>query len=372
MSQHARLKPSSAARWVICPGSVVMEEAYPDDETSPKAAEGHAAHWVALDEMLVAGREPKLNDLAPNDIPVTLEMLEGADLLLSNIRASIPVGVVLHVEERARMEDIHADNWGTPDVWACDSQAGRLYLWDYKFGHRYVEVFRNWQLIDYAKGVFNTLGGLANDIREVIFRIVQPRSYHADGQVREWVVPVSHLWPLWEDLRQAAAVATQPNPLCRPNDECRDCSGRHACAALQAVTYDGAERAYDTLPVTMSAGAKSLELTTLSVAADRLKARIEGLEEDIAAMIRRGESVPGYTLQSSVGRETWSRPVEEIIALGETLGLSLAKPGVLTPAQARKVGVAPELVGAYSTRPAGGAKLVRVDTTDAQKVFGRS
>ena len=43
---HAKLSPSSADRWMVCPGSTVLEAGKPDS-SSDFADEGTAAHFLA-------------------------------------------------------------------------------------------------------------------------------------------------------------------------------------------------------------------------------------------------------------------------------------------------------------------------------------
>jgi len=59
--QHAPLAPSSAARWVQCPGSVVMSRAFPDAGDSDESAEGTLAHELAA-QALRTGVDPVCDD----------------------------------------------------------------------------------------------------------------------------------------------------------------------------------------------------------------------------------------------------------------------------------------------------------------------
>ena len=52
MGLHSKLSTSSAPQWVFCPGSVQMQERFPEDEDSQSSLDGTAAHdfaKVALD-----------------------------------------------------------------------------------------------------------------------------------------------------------------------------------------------------------------------------------------------------------------------------------------------------------------------------------
>ena len=140
---HAPVPPSGLAQIIQCPGSWKMCQAHPRDATIPEAAEGDAAHWV--NTQYTAGVYPQVGSIAPNGVPVTQEMLEGAELWCDT------VGTPQHVEERLPpSEYLGPDNWGTPDAWSYhpvqipNTQiiGGRIKLSDYKFGHRYVDVYK--------------------------------------------------------------------------------------------------------------------------------------------------------------------------------------------------------------------------------------
>jgi hypothetical protein len=66
MSGHAVLSPSSAERWMTCPGSVVLTEGL-EDKGSDAAEEGTAAHELA--ERILSGKLPESApaDMAPED-----------------------------------------------------------------------------------------------------------------------------------------------------------------------------------------------------------------------------------------------------------------------------------------------------------------
>ena len=137
MSDHARLAPSSAHRWVKCGMSRLMAEQYPqqgDMGTGP-AEEGTAAHWVA--EMVLHGKPVCEGVTAPNGVIVTDEMIDGANLYADVIGT---LDKNCHTESRVTMaQTIHPENWGTPDFWRF--RDGVLSVVDYKFGFGYVDAF---------------------------------------------------------------------------------------------------------------------------------------------------------------------------------------------------------------------------------------
>ena len=107
----------------------------------------------------------------------------------------------------------------------------------------------------------------------------------------------------------------------------------------------------------------------MRAAADLLASRISGLENEVLAKIKGGVAFPDWRAERGNGRERWAKPIDEVLALGQMMGIDVSKPGAITPKQAIKKGLAEEVVRAYSETPAGEIKLVEVGKEMA-KLFG--
>lgn len=371
---HSILPPSGAAAWKLCGLWVAMNQAYPQPDT-PETLEGNAAHWVFAE--MLAGRPVSEGMQAPNGVFITDEMIEGAELVVDTVRARIPAGTVLHVEEPVAIGRIHAQCWGTPDIWAFYGVT--LEVIDYKFGHRFVDEYENDQGVAYTAGILDhlaeTLGkapGLLDQAVKVNFTVVQPRCFYKGAPVRTWSVQAVDLRAHINILANAAGVALAPNPPAVTNPECGDCPGRHACPALQQAAYYDAEFAVKSSPVELPPAAASLELKMLERSLERLQARVEGMREAVATYIRQGHSVPWHRAEQGYGRQQWTMPVDQVLAMGQLMGVDLSEPGVKTPKQAVKSGVDEAVIRAYSVTPLGSIKLVPDNPADARRVFGTS
>lgn len=375
---HALLAPSSAPIWGSpngCPGSVVMQQLYPEREETPEAREGTAAHWYVTETL--QGRDP--GAVAPNGVPITAEMVDCAQGILADVASTWRAhpGAELWVEQRVYMPIVHAENWGTLDVALVDRAQRWFALWDYKFGHRYVPPW-TLQVIDYAIGVLQRLAVPCAEwpLWHASLNIAQPRNYHASGPVREWRVDGRKLLDEYvPQLFEAAKLATAHNPPLRTGDHCRDCSARHACSALQQAGAIAMDVAGQISPIDLTPHALGLELRQIDDAIKRLEARQTGLEEMAAALIRGGQPVPFCSLEYTTGRERWTVPADEVFALAAIMGVpELRKPPeAVTPNQARdifkKAGVDASVIGAYCERPRGALRLARVDDNAAKLAF---
>lgn len=379
MTTHSILAPSSAARRIQCPASVMMEYRYPETEQNPAALEGEAAHWAAFEAF--HGRAHAVGHIAPNGTMLTEEMIEGAALYCEDVWTSLAqfnaLPDVLRIESPIAIFNIHPESWGTPDAYAWVAQSNgrrpRLLLWDFKFGHRIVDVFENQQIIEYVAGIIAPVldRGLSDLEIDVTATIVQPRAPHREGPVRRWSFEASELRGHINIATAAAHEALSPNPRTRVGPECRDCRARHACTVLQGAALAGMDMAVASQPFDMGEAAMSLEYRMLLRYVKLMEARASGLEEQLLARGRLGAPLPGLRIEHGVGRERWNVSDAQVIAIGQALGVNVAKPDVaLTPKQAVKAGLPSAVLDGIVSRPTGEAKLVEDDGAMARRVFG--
>lgn len=373
MGAHSFLPPSGAKAWSVCPMWATMNATFPQDDT-PETLEGEAAHWV-LSEALLTGKLMSEGEITPNGTPVTLEMIEGAELAAGFISPLMLECPTWKIEQSFLIPRIHKDCFGTPDFWSY--REGVLNVVDYKFGHRFVDAFECLQLIAYAAG---SIWGLADQLAtgvgtldqhlRVRFTIIQPRCYRQQSPIRTWEVHASDLRPYFNKLQYAAELATSQNPKAVTNPECRDCPGRHACQTLQEAAYSDSEYSSQSTPLELPPAAASLELRMMERALERLQSRVDGLRGQLVLQAKSGASLPHHALQQGYGRTTWTVSDAEVLSLGALYNVDLSKPGLKTPQQAKKLGIDDAVITAYSKTPMGEIKLIPHNSADARRVFG--
>ncbi len=374
--EHAPFPPSSIARIVQCPGSWRLCQRYPGAKDSVETKEGDAAHWV--ESMWVMGVYPAVNDIAPNGVPVNEEMREGAELYADAVGYEMQ-----HVEEKLPPSSmIDPENYGTPDGWSYKPipipeggsfMGGVIEVIDYKYGHRFVDVYKCWQLINYALLIIDSLGmnGFQEMHTRVNFTIVQPRNYHPDGPVRKWSVMASDLRAFGNIIKTAISAARSENAKCHVGPECRDCSARAHCMTLQHASLAEIDQAGVPTALDLPPESLGLEIRLLRRALATMSSRLSGLEEVAMSTLRIGTMVPGFTLRAGLGRERWSVPVDQVTAMGEMYGITLTEPKPITPKQAIKLGVDEKVVASMTERPNGKITLEEDDGSLADKAFGK-
>jgi len=382
-TEHAPLAPSSAPQWAFCSGSVPANLNAPDIECERTRA-GTASHWVggeALNSWLKHRKQGVtdctnwIGETAPNGVVVDEEMAEGAqqwvdDVLELSATYGAPHG--LAVEQRVKMPNIHPLNWGTLDTRGWFPETNTLYAWEYKFGHREVPVFENYQLIDYVAGLIQEP---MNAKTTVVLRVVQPFCYYARDQIREWKTSLGELTPYFNRLTDQAHEA-MTTPTLTAGLHCRDCAAINRCptarrAGYSVITYAG--EAYDL--ETLRGSDLAVERDILRVGLTLVKARLEAVEDQIYASVKKGDHSSGLTVQSKEGRLKWDVPTGQAIALGWQFGADLSKPGAVTPLQAIKK-IPKDLRPAFesvlrssTSRPSSGLELVKLEDSRTARAF---
>lgn len=382
---HSILAPSGMSITMQCAAAPRMQLPYADAPPTEESLEGDAAHWLAhaVAAWYIAGNPeaqlPGKGDKAPNGVEITQEMIDGAELWAEAIRAA--PGRVLNLETRVDVKGIHSHMWGTPDGDGPDDE-GVYDVYDYKFGHRWVDPFELWQCLSYLRGVIETrLGGIAPDRMRIT--VVQPRAYGPGGKVRSWMLTASQLYELTARMHKRAYEAVDEHGVPRPDaeattgPECGDCKARHACTLFQAVAAKIVDQSARADVMELEPKELGAELTYLTACIDRLKARARGLEVQAEVMLGRGERIPGWVMEAGQAHLAWrdDADVDEVAAFGATLNVALCKDvELVTPTQAKTIlkrrGLDVELLDSYSARPHGKMKLVQQTTDKARKAFG--
>lgn len=390
VGEHSILPPSSAGRRAQCPASAVAELTAEDLGDKQAAAEGAAVHELAeryQRDSMRAVRGWQFEALrgarASNGVEYTERMHETAKLYADTVTAAmIQAGKFseenVHIEQRVHAPRIHPESWGTPDTWIFSAALRKVWVFDLKNGHDMVEVFENWQLIEYAAGILEEICGNNSEYEtqlEFEFCIVQPNTNHRDGPVRRWTIDGGALRAYFNIAADFEAEALGVNPRYMVGPKCRTCNARVNCGALHEAGWDAiAYSRRDVLPVDITPAALGLELQYAHAALEALKGRINGMEAQATSLLDSGHTVPHWAYETKRGRKRWRSdiPVEQVLDLGDMLGIPLRRPAEpVTPNDAIKAGVPADVVAEYSEVPNRGKVLVPSKQTAAHAVFSK-
>ena len=404
------LAPHNAATWVHCTGSVKLSQQFPrieTDKSSESMLEGRAFHEVAQRilesfkdgvEGELVGRHQLIDTLSRDNILITDEIYDAAleyanDVLkFCNSNGSLKA---LQVEQRIDLSELYTsyvydedgnqlfDDEGNPltegmygycDAWCFSKPTGELVVWDAKYGHKRVEAFENWQLITYVMGILRYLeiDGHAEQHIKVSLRVAQPRVFHRDGCISRWDVTASDLRGYFNTLIEAANESYSDDAKCVTSESCFYCPSRYACDAFRDNTMGLVDQVGDVTGSSLSGHELSIQLRILQRASKQVKALLSSYEEQAIAQLRNGEQLPGYSIEQGKGRKRWKKdtPVDEIIMMGELMGVDPRKPVDLdTPTKLIKLGIDETVINLYSETPSTGLKLVEMSGAKLRNIF---
>lgn len=333
---HARLSPSSSKRWFACPGSIVLEAAFPN-ESNEYSDEGTACHEVAAwclrnntQALARIGEYVKVSHEGEEDrfVLFTEVLADMVQVEVDTIRKLADGAQLLLIEQRVDFSKIVGvpNQFGTLDV-GIVSADGELQIRDFKFGHTPVEVEENTQLLIYALAAYEELS-LSYEITGIRLAIHQPKV----AGTTEWTCSVEYLTGAFRERLTKAVRAVQaaeafddgpmeefaglhlnPNP---NKDECAFCRAMATCPAYQGKVQADIGASFEDLTAMPSAeaviqrpGAPSL--ATMMAAVPMLEDLCKAVRAETERRLLAGDPVEGFGLElGRKGPRKFSNPAE--------------------------------------------------------------
>ena len=276
------------------------------------------------------------------------------------------------------MPQIHEKNWGTLDAALVLLHLGKIFLWDYKNGHRQCDPEGHEQLIDYIAGIKHDwdIDGNLDQRIDVSITVVQPFCFTSRSSVRTWNVKLSDLRAEFNHLN-AMAHESQNDPKLTAGLWCRDCRANLPCHANRRQAYELIDAV--NLPYEfdeMTPRDLAVEYGLLKKGKAVLEARYDAVAAQLRHELENGAKGTGKGLKQSKGRTRWEAEPDVVVSLAAQFGLKVGETSVPTPKQvldqlpAAKRSQFKTLLPQFTKTDPGGITIVDAADTVAARAFG--
>lgn len=331
---HAKYSPSSAHRWMVCPGSMALETLAPRAEEKPSeyAAEGTAAHelaaWVLTKNAPAAAYIGHQIQADGFTFTVDREMADNVQAYADRVRDYAEDGELL-VEQRMEFSEYvdHPEQFGTSDAVVLTSDGLEIQVHDLKYGRGVkVDAQDNQQAMLYALGALAEFG-MVGDFLRVRVVIHQPRLNH----VSEADYTIQELMEFAKKAKQGvercedAIHYLEGNGNLRADyfnpgeDQCRFCPAKATCPALRkevlaAVSDDFIDETQPLAPQLEPALERTMDnrlLGNLLGAVDLIEGFCKAIRAAAEVELLAGREVPGWKLvEGRRGSRRWGSEQE--------------------------------------------------------------
>ncbi len=357
---HARLSPSGADRWMVCPASVRASEHIPEERSSEYAAEGTCAHEVRAKCLE--------DDEDPYDFVGSTLRADGFEFVWSEEDAAyLTPGIDKLREMTGRMVveyRVDLGRWlpgqfGTLDCGIIAPDVIRINDLKYGQGEK-VSPVRNRQMMIYALGFWDNVARHETSATRFILSIDQPRA----GGWSEWELTLDELLAFGEEVRVAGKRVDEPDAeFCASEKGCRWCRVKNlppkdgslsGCATHDAWMLDIIEQKLDDVDDGVTFGEEPRLPTTNQLSAERRSYIVQHakifekwlarLHADTLTDALIGNPTPGLkAVLGQKGDRKWVEPKDDLLGspaefyLVDALSDDAFNKKLKSPAQAEKL-----------------------------------
>lgn len=361
---------SQMPRVVHCPGSFQLAAKYKGAQVW-EAQEGQAAHAVAARCLNTTMDAVAFQGQTVQKFIVDAEMVRAITQYVSTCRDVVQTGDTTDagVETKHKAYDGNIVLSCGVDFWAFNSTTQELTVIDFKYGHGWVEVFENWQLLAYAVSILEKAMASGYTPRQVRLGIVQPRANHPDGPVRWWTFNGELLRNYRNNLFQNMREATLENPPTISGPHCRYCDALLHCHTMEqalALCLDVAGQGGNSDATDPEV--EAWELMIIEKAIKMLGYKKAALETVIFERLKAGGKAVGFETVNTWSALSWN---VDAVAVGKLSGKDLRqeeKP--ITPTQAMDRGILTEAeVKSMAGRKQTGLKLKPINLERVRRIL---
>lgn len=343
--EHSPLGASGAERWMHCPGSIALLEAFnlPETEEPAYRSEGTTAHEGAykclsegLDSWEIIGQTFGKHEFTSEMSIAVQDYLDACRRVI----AENPGGEAFY-EQSIDFPEFHPYFYGTTDfAYVVGSQ---LFIRDFKYGIGLaVDVEDNVQTMYYAFGVARKHEG----VKHINLGIVQPRAFHPDGPIRTWEISDEALisWA-YETLRPAMERALLERDFVA-GSHCRFCPAKLICPLMKSLFGAAAQCNPDEIHLLSTE-----DIGRSYALIDPVKFYLKALQDETLRRLTRGAHVEGVKLVPQKADRVFKDGAEQAFRL-KFGSKAFTEPSLRSPAQMEKLGTeAKTLVKSWAYTP---------------------